>query len=114
MFTFRGQRLPSGLFGNSITAFEGIAQFANGVSTAPLGDCVVGCFDWDPFAAQLPFILVMMRQDAETMMEEAFASLDAAKQAERSVVVVPLLIETNARLRTAKPVKRQVKKQDSA
>jgi len=34
------------------------------------------CFDWDSFAAQLPFTLVMMRQDAETMMEEAFASLD--------------------------------------
>jgi LacI family fructose operon transcriptional repressor len=102
------QRLPSGLFVNSITAFEGIA-LADGVSTAALSDCVVGCFDWDPFAAQLPFTLIMMRQDVETMMEEAFASLDAAKQAESSVTVVPVLIETNAPLRAAKSAKRQVK-----
>jgi hypothetical protein len=34
----------------------------------------------------------MMRQDVETMMEEAFASLDAARQAERGVRIVPLLI----------------------
>jgi LacI family fructose operon transcriptional repressor len=108
------QRLPSGLFVNSITAFEGIAQVANGVLTAPPGDCVVGCFDWDPFAAQLPFTSVMMRQDAETMMEEAFASLDAAKQAERSVIVVPLLMEADARLTTAKSVKSQIEKQDGA
>jgi LacI family fructose operon transcriptional repressor len=56
------------------SAGEQVVQFANGVSTAPLGHCV-GCFDWDPFAAQLPFTLVMMRQNAETMVEEAFASL---------------------------------------
>ena len=87
------QRLPSGLFVNSITAFEGIAQFASGASKAPLGDCVVGCFDWDPFAAELPFTSVMMRQDVETMMEEAFASLDAARQAERGVRIVPLLMD---------------------
>jgi LacI family transcriptional regulator, fructose operon transcriptional repressor len=98
-YVAKKQRLPSGLFVNSITAFEGIAEFANGASTAPLGDCVVGCFDLDPFAAQLPFTSVMMRQDVETMMEEAFASLDAAKQAERGVIVVPLLIETNARFK---------------
>jgi LacI family fructose operon transcriptional repressor len=109
-YVAKKQHLPSGLFVNSITAFEGIAQFTNGVSTAPLGDCVVGCFDWDPFAAQLPFTLVMMRQDVETMMEEAFASLDAAKQAERSITVVPVLMETNARLKTSKSVKRQAKK----
>jgi hypothetical protein len=96
------------------SAGERVVQFANGVSTARLGHCVVGCFAWDPFAAQLPFTLVMMRQNAETMMEEAFASLDTAKHDERGVVVVPLLIETDTRLRRAKPVKRQVKKRDSA
>ena len=91
----RNGRLPSGLFVNSITAFEGVAQLSGGGAQAALRDCVVGCFDWDPFAAQLPFTVVMMRQDVETMMEEAFASLDPARQAARDVVTVPLVIEPN-------------------
>jgi LacI family fructose operon transcriptional repressor len=92
----RNRRLPSGLFVNSITAFEGVAQLSGGGAQAALRDCAVGCFDWDPFAAQLPFTAVMMRQDVETMMEEAFASLDPVRQDARDVVTVPLVVEPNA------------------
>lgn len=67
---------------------------------AALRDCAVGCFDWDPFAVQLPFTAVMMRQNVETMTEEAFASLDPVRQAARDIVTVPLVVEPNA----ARPV----------
>lgn len=90
----RNRRLPSGLFVNSITAFEGVAQFSGG--GAHLRDCVVGCFDWDPFASQLPFTVVMMRQDVETMMEAAFAALDPVRQAAHDIVMVPLVVEANS------------------
>jgi LacI family fructose operon transcriptional repressor len=86
-------RLPSGLFVNSITAFEGVVQFSASAPPAPLRDCVAGCFDWDPFAAHLPFTVLMLRQDVETMMEHAFAALDPDRQRERDIVVVPLVLE---------------------
>jgi LacI family transcriptional regulator, fructose operon transcriptional repressor len=91
----RNRHFPSGLFVNSITAFEGVAQLSGGGAQAALRDCVVGCFDWDPFAAQLPFTVVMMRQDVETMLEAAFTLLDPARQSARDVVMVPLVIEPN-------------------
>jgi len=90
------RRLPSGLFVNSITAFEGVAHFSSDSDAVALGDCAVGCFDWDPFAAQLPFTAVMMRQDVESMMAAAFASLDPIRQVARDVVIVPLVVEAHA------------------
>ena len=48
-------RLPPGLLMNSITAFEGMVQFTATLAPDALKSSVVGCFDWDPFAAYLPF-----------------------------------------------------------
>jgi hypothetical protein len=88
-----------------------VAQLSGDGGQAVLRECVVGCFDWDPFAAQLPFTVVMMRQDVETMMAEAFASLDPAGQAARDVVTVPLVIEANvARPAMASQVVRRKKR----
>ncbi len=66
-------RLPAGLFINSITAFEGLVQFTSQLSWDALQSTVVGCFDWDPFAAHLPFEVTMMRQDVDKIISEAFA-----------------------------------------
>jgi LacI family transcriptional regulator, fructose operon transcriptional repressor len=90
-YVARRGRLPSGLFVNSITAFEGVVRFS--APTGSLPDCVVGCFDWDPFAARLPFTVVMFRQDVETMMELAFASLGPERQRARDIVLVPPVVE---------------------
>jgi LacI family fructose operon transcriptional repressor len=92
-YVARRGRLPSGLFVNSIAAFEGVVRFS--ASAGSLGDCVVGCFDWDPFAAHLPFTVLMLRQDVETMMELAFASLDPERQDARDILVVPPVLERN-------------------
>lgn len=69
-------RLPSGMFFNGVTALEGALRFT---STLPAGDLervAVGSFDWDPFAAHLPFDLTMVRQNVEILIAEAFALLD--------------------------------------
>jgi LacI family fructose operon transcriptional repressor len=70
-------RLPAGLFINSITALEGavrvLAPLCRGGGPMP----ALGCFDWDPFAACLPFPVLMMRQDAERLVAEAFRLADA-------------------------------------
>ncbi|GJH13542.1 substrate-binding domain-containing protein [Caballeronia sp. EK] len=82
-------RLPSGLLMNSITAFEGLVQFTSTLSPDAWKSAVVGCFDWDPFAAHLSFDVTMLRQDVQTIISEAFALADHYDPADRSVVLVP-------------------------
>ncbi|SAL77442.1 LacI family DNA-binding transcriptional regulator [Caballeronia telluris] len=85
-------RLPDGLLMNSITAFEGLVQFASRLSREDWHSAVVGCFDWDPFAAHLPFEVTMMRQDVERIISEAFALADAHEASASSghpLVIVP-------------------------
>lgn len=91
------RELPSGLFINSITAFEGFVRFSAALPRQSLETLVVGCFDWDPFAAHLPFDVTMLRQDVETMVAEAFGALDADKQQECPFTVVsPILMPARA------------------
>lgn len=87
----RRGRLPAALFLSSITTFEGVVRYSMSTG-APLA-CPVGCFDWDPFAAGLPFTLAMLRQDVDAMMEAAFASLDPERQSARGIVLVPPILE---------------------
>jgi LacI family fructose operon transcriptional repressor len=82
-------RLPAGLFINSITAFEGLVQFTSQLSREALQSAVVGCFDWDPFAAHLPFEVTMMRQDVQKIISEAFALADTHDTTAHPLVVVP-------------------------
>jgi LacI family fructose operon transcriptional repressor len=90
-YVARRGRLPSGLFISSITTFEGVVRYS--VSTGSDLDCAVGCFDWDPFAADLPFTVAMLRQDVETMMELAFGSLESERQRARDILMVPPILE---------------------
>jgi LacI family fructose operon transcriptional repressor len=89
-FSRRGQ-LPTGLFINSIAAFEGVVEFASTLPAAALNACAVSCFDWDPFAAGLPFDVTMLRQDVETMVQHAFEALTPASQETRALVMVPAI-----------------------
>ncbi|MDR5782527.1 LacI family DNA-binding transcriptional regulator [Caballeronia sp. LZ065] len=82
-------RLPAGLLMNSITAFEGLVQFTSTLPAEAWRALVVGCFDWDPFAAHLSFDVTMLRQDVEAIIAEAFALADQYDSASRPVVVVP-------------------------
>ncbi|MEW6339164.1 MAG: LacI family DNA-binding transcriptional regulator [Paraburkholderia sp.] len=82
-------RLPAGLLMNSITAFEGLVQFASSLPRDAWQSSVVGCFDWDPFAAHLPFEVTMMRQDVRKIIAEAFALADAQDTAAHPLVIVP-------------------------
>lgn len=88
----RRGRLPAGLFVNSIAAFEGAIEFASSMPVAALNQCVASCFDWDPFAACLPFDVTMLRQDVETMMQHAFEALTPSSQEARALVMVPAIL----------------------
>ncbi|MBU9338372.1 LacI family DNA-binding transcriptional regulator [Burkholderia multivorans] len=82
-------RLPAGMLMNSITAFEGLVRFASGLPWDIWQRTAVGCFDWDPFAARLPFDVTMLRQDVQKMIAEAFALLDAPDTTPHPTVMVP-------------------------
>lgn len=72
-------RLPDGLIVNSTIAFEGVVRFFRTLPRDTLHSIVVGCYDWDPFAALVEFPLTMVRQDVDTMVSKAMAMLDNDK-----------------------------------
>ena len=83
-------RLPSGMFFNGVTALEGALRFISTLPPSDLEHVAVGSFDWDPFAAHLPFDLTMVRQNVEFLISEAFALLDRQSTGgPNPLVVVP-------------------------
>ena len=83
-------RLPVGLFINGVTALEGALRFTATLGLDELRGVVAGCFDWDPFAAHLPFDVTMMRQNVEALIAEGFALIDGFENlATYPLVLVP-------------------------
>ena len=82
-------RLPAGLFVNGVTALEGAIRFTSTLPASELRSVVVGSFDWDPFAAHLPFDVTMMRQNVEAMIAEGFTLIDSYESNRDTLVVVP-------------------------
>jgi LacI family fructose operon transcriptional repressor len=68
---------------------EGALRFTSKLSISELQAIVVGTFDWDPFAAHLPFDVTMMRQNVEVMIAEGFALIDSNGFDRNALVVVP-------------------------
>ncbi len=69
--------LPSGLFVNSLTAFEGVLGHFTALPPEAFAQTTIGCYDYDPFAAYLQFPVHMVRQDAHGLMTEAYRLLDS-------------------------------------
>lgn len=86
--------LPRGLYINSTIALEGVVRFLNTLSKKELQACVVGSYDWDPFAAHLSFPVMMVRQDVTGLLSEAFKIIDSGIFTEGKVVQIrPHLID---------------------
>lgn len=68
--------LPRALFVNSTIALEGVVRFLKTLPHAELDRCTFGCYDWDPFGSMLSFPLLMVRQNVEGLLEQAFEILD--------------------------------------
>jgi LacI family fructose operon transcriptional repressor len=69
--------LPRALFVNSTIALEGVVRFLKTLPAPELTQCAFGCYDWDPFASMLSFPLLMVRQNVEGLLGEAFRIIDA-------------------------------------
>lgn len=68
--------LPAGLFVNSLTAFEGVLGHFVTLPPGGFDGTVIGCYDYDPFAAYLQFPVHMIRQDSHRLIEEAYRLFD--------------------------------------
>lgn len=85
--------LPCALFVNSTIALEGVVRFLKALPPGELEACTFGCYDWDPFAGMLAFPLMMVRQNVDGLMEQAFAVLDAGEPKEPRVIEIrPILV----------------------
>ncbi len=68
--------LPAGVLINSLTTFEGVLGHLSSLPPEDLRASVIGCYDYDPFAAYLQFPVHMVRQDAHGLIREAYRLID--------------------------------------
>ncbi len=80
--------LPRGLFINSTIALEGVVRFLKALPPSQMGACTIGCYDWDPFASALSFPVLMVRQDVEALLGEAFRIVDNGTFADARLVEI--------------------------
>ena len=85
--------LPSALFVNSFTAFEGVMSHFVTLPPAVFVDSAIGCFDYDPFATFLQFPVYMVRQDSHQLIARAYELLDSGETGAVVHEVKPELIE---------------------
>lgn len=84
--------LPDALFVNSIMAFSGALEFLVTLPPEAFAGKVIGCYDYDPFAAFLQFPVHMIRQDAAGLMSQAFRLLDRGAGGVEVISVPPALV----------------------
>lgn len=85
--------MPNILFSNGITALEGLLKAAVPGGAGQLRDSVIGCYDWDPFAANLPFDVTFVRQDVEALIHAGFQLLDGFEKGKNPTLRVPASIQ---------------------
>lgn len=80
--------LPRALLINSTIALEGVVRFLKRLPPEELRTCTFGCYDWDPFASVLSFPLLMVRQNVESLIGEAFRIIDSGSFAQMRVIEI--------------------------
>lgn len=84
--------LPAGLFVNSIRAFEGVVSHFVHLPPEAFAQSVIGCYDYDPFAAFLQFPVHMVRQNSNKLISTAFDLIDSGTTDPVLVQIEPELI----------------------
>jgi LacI family fructose operon transcriptional repressor len=85
--------LPSALFINSLTVFEGVLSYFVTLPPEAFAKSAIGCYDYDPFAAFLQFPVHMMRQNAGTLISRAFDLIVEGRREPELIEVAPELIQ---------------------
>ncbi len=85
--------LPSGLFVNSTFAFEGVLRYFSKLPREDFSKISVGCYDYDPFASFMHFPVIMVRQNVQEMMKEAFIIMENGALEPKVTEIKPTLIQ---------------------
>lgn len=84
--------MPAALFINSLTVFEGALSHFITLQTDAFETTVVGCYDYDPFAAFLQFPVHMIRQNSGELVARAFDLIESGETGARLIEIEPELI----------------------
>ena len=84
--------LPAGLFVNSIRAFEGVVSHFVHLPPEAFEHSVIGCYDYDPFAAFLQLPVHMSRQNSTRLISTAFELIDSGSKDPIIIQIEPELI----------------------
>lgn len=87
-----GDPLPIGMFVNSTISLEGVMRWIKRSGYYQNRTPVIGCFDWDPFAALLGDEIEMVRQDVQGMLDAVFNIIDEGKTTGLLVEIPPIFI----------------------
>jgi LacI family fructose operon transcriptional repressor len=83
--------MPSGLLVNSLTAFEGVMSHFVRLPPGAFDHSVIGCYDYDPFAAYLRIPVHMVRQNSHGLISRAYDLVDSGETR-------PIIVEVDAEL----------------
>ena len=83
--------LPTALFINSLTVFEGILRHLVTLREEEIRTCSMGCFDYEPFGSLLRFPVHMIRQRHKELIDTAFRLLDDQSKPGTLIEVRPQL-----------------------
>ncbi|MCB1501146.1 MAG: LacI family DNA-binding transcriptional regulator [Bauldia sp.] len=84
--------LPTGLFINSAFAFEGVLKYFSTLPPEAFNNIVVGCYDYDPFASFMHFPVIMVRQNVDRLIAEAFRIIESDVHGAPCLQIEPELI----------------------
>ncbi|MBB3317530.1 LacI family fructose operon transcriptional repressor [Rhizobium sp. BK181] len=87
----RGVLPAKGMFVNSTISLEGVMRWLRRAGPIDRQDVVIGCFDWDPFAALLGHHIEMVRQNVPAMLEKMFEMIEAGQTKPVVVQVPPIM-----------------------
>ncbi|KQS64218.1 LacI family transcriptional regulator [Rhizobium sp. Leaf371] len=85
--------LPSGMFVNSTISLEGVMRWIKRSGHYGEHSPVIGCFDWDPFAALLGDDVEMVRQDVPSMLDAVFAIIESGAADSTRIEIPPIFSE---------------------
>ena len=84
--------LPAGLFINSAFVFEGVLKYFATLPPEAFNGIVIGCYDYDPLASFLHFPVIMVRQNVDQLIAEAFRIIESDVAGAPCLQIEPELI----------------------
>jgi LacI family fructose operon transcriptional repressor len=85
--------LPQGMFVNSTISLEGVMRWIKRSGHYGAQSPVIGCFDWDPFAALLGDDVEMVRQDVPSMLSAVFAVIERGSTTKKLIEIPAIFRE---------------------